>query len=163
MSAMTRPTPPAGGDWPDADLRTLSAALAARKLSSAELTRAALDRIAARADLNAFLHVDAEGALRAARHADAARSAGDSRPLLGLPLAHKDVFVTRDMPATAASRILAGYVSPFDATVVARLGAGAGADGATGAGMVSVGKTNMDEFAMDGSNEKAAGGAVPKP
>ncbi|WP_449370857.1 Asp-tRNA(Asn)/Glu-tRNA(Gln) amidotransferase subunit GatA [Thiomonas sp.] len=148
-------------DFANADLRTLSAALAARQVSSAELTRAALDRIAARADLGAFLHVDAEGALKSAQAADAARAAGDSRPLLGVPLAHKDVFVTRDLPATAASRMLAGYVSPFDATVVARLGAGA--DGFAGAGMVAVGKTNMDEFAMGSSNENSAYGPVRNP
>ena len=149
---------PAGAD---ADLRTQSAALAAGRVSSVELVQAALDRIAAHADLNAFLHVDPDGALRQARAADAARAAGDARPLLGVPLAHKDVFVTRDMPATAASRILAGYVSPFDATVVARLGAGA--DGVAGAGMVCVGKTNMDEFAMGSSNENSAFGAVRNP
>jgi aspartyl-tRNA(Asn)/glutamyl-tRNA(Gln) amidotransferase subunit A len=152
---------PAGADGADADLRTQSAALAAGQVSSVELVQAALDRIAAQADLNAFLHVDPEGALSQARAADAARAAGDVRPLLGVPLAHKDVFVTRDMPATAASRILAGYVSPFDATVVARLGAGA--DGVAGAGMVCVGKTNMDEFAMGSSNENSAFGAVRNP
>ena len=116
-------TPPT--DFATADLRTLSAALAARQVSSAELTRAALDRIAAHADLGAFLQVDADGALQSAQAADAARAAGDTRPLLGVPLAHKDVFVTRALPATAGSRMLAAYVSPFDATVVARLGEGA--------------------------------------
>ncbi|MGC8806699.1 MAG: Asp-tRNA(Asn)/Glu-tRNA(Gln) amidotransferase subunit GatA [Thiomonas sp.] len=148
-------------DFATADLRTQCAALAARKVSSVELTRAALDRIAAHADLGAFLHVDAEGALAAAQAADAARAAGDTRPLLGVPLAHKDVFVTRAMPATAGSRMLQGYVSPFDATVVARLGAGA--DGFSGAGMVTVGKTNMDEFAMGSANENSAYGAVRNP
>uniref|UniRef100_D5X3J3 Glutamyl-tRNA(Gln) amidotransferase subunit A n=1 Tax=Thiomonas intermedia (strain K12) TaxID=75379 RepID=D5X3J3_THIK1 len=146
-------------DFATADLRTLSAALAARQVSSAELTRAALDRIAAHADLGAFLHVDAEGALQAAQAADAARAAGDTRPLLGVPLAHKDVFVTRTLPATAGSRMLAGYVSPFDASVVARLGA----DDFAGAGMVTVGKTNMDEFAMGSANENSAYGPVRNP
>jgi aspartyl-tRNA(Asn)/glutamyl-tRNA(Gln) amidotransferase subunit A len=148
-------------DFATADLRTLSAALAARQVSSAELTRAALDRIAAHADLGAFLHVDAEGALQTAQAADAARAAGDTRPLLGVPLAHKDVFVTRALPATAGSRMLAGYVSPFDATVVARLGSGA--DDFAGAGMVTVGKTNMDEFAMGSANENSAYGPVRNP
>jgi aspartyl-tRNA(Asn)/glutamyl-tRNA(Gln) amidotransferase subunit A len=143
-------------DFATADLRTQCAALAARQVSSVELTRAALARIAAHADLGAFLHVDAEGALAAAQAADAARAAADPRPLLGVPLAHKDVFVTRDMPATAGSRMLQGYVSPFDATVVARLGAG-------GAGMVTVGKTNMDEFAMGSANENSAFGPVRNP
>ncbi len=148
-------------DFATADLRTLSAALAARQVSSAELTRAALDRIAAHADLGAFLHVDAEGALQTAQAADAARAAGDTRPLLGVPLAHKDVFVTRALPATAGSRMLAGYVSPFDATVVARLGSGA--DDFAGAGMVTVGKSNMDEFAMGSANENSAYGPVRNP
>jgi len=148
-------------DFATADLRTLSAALAARQVSSAELTRAALDRIAAHADLGAFLHVDAEGALQTAQAADAARAAGDTRPLLGVPLAHKDVFVTRALPATAGSRMLTGYVSPFDATVVARLGSGA--DDFAGAGMVTVGKTNMDEFAMGSANENSAYGPVRNP
>ncbi len=148
-------------DFATADLRTLSAALAARQVSSAELTRAALDRIAAHADLGAFLHVDAEGALQTAQAADAARAAGDTRPLLGVPLAHKDVFVTRALPATAGSRMLTGYVSPFDATVVARLGSGA--DDFAGAGMVTVGKSNMDEFAMGSANENSAYGPVRNP
>ncbi|HML82440.1 MAG TPA: Asp-tRNA(Asn)/Glu-tRNA(Gln) amidotransferase subunit GatA, partial [Thiomonas arsenitoxydans] len=96
-----------------------------------------------------------------AQAADAARAAGDTRPLLGVPLAHKDVFVTRTLPATAGSRMLAGYVSPFDATVVARLGSGA--DDFAGAGMVTVGKTNMDEFAMGSANENSAYGPVRNP
>lgn len=141
-------------DLSQADLRTQSAALAARTVSSVELVRAALGRIEQRADLGAFLHVDTEGALKAAAAADAARAGGDARPLLGLPIAHKDVFVTRDMPATAGSKMLAGYVSPFDATVVARLHGGA--DGGAGAGMVSLGKLNMDEFAMGSSTVNSA-------
>jgi aspartyl-tRNA(Asn)/glutamyl-tRNA(Gln) amidotransferase subunit A len=123
-------------------------------LSSVELVQAQLRRIDAGAGLNAFVHVAADAALAAARVADAARAAGDARPLLGLPLAHKDVFVTRDMPATAGSKMLAGYMSPFDATIVRRL-----AD----AGAISVGKTNMDEFAMGSSNENSAWGPVANP
>jgi len=150
-----------GADLHTADVRALSAALAARQISSRELVQQCLQRIGQHAALGAFLHVADEAALAAADAADAARAAGDTRPLLGVPLAHKDVFVTRDMPATAASRMLDGYLSPFDATVVARLGAGA--DGVTGAGMVTLGKTNMDEFAMGSANENSAFGVVRNP
>jgi len=148
-------------DLYDADLRAQVAALAARQVSSRELVQHGLQRIAQHTDLGAFLHVAGEAALAAADAADAARAAGDTRPLLGVPLAHKDVFVTRDMPATAASRMLDGYFSPFDATVVARLGAGV--DGVAGAGMVALGKTNMDEFAMGSANENSAFGVVRNP
>ena len=138
------------------DLRAQAAALRAGQLSSEELVREHLRRIEAHAGLGAFLHVAADEALRQARAADAARAAGDARPLLGLPVAHKDVFVTRGMPSTAGSKMLTGYMSPFDATVVERLGA-------AGAGMVALGKTNMDEFAMGSSNENSAFGPVRNP
>ncbi len=136
------------------DLRAQARALREGRASSVELVGEHLARIERQAQLGAFLHVDAEGALQAARAADAARAAGASSALLGLPLAHKDVFVTRDMPTTAGSRMLAGYRSPFDATVVARL---------REAGAVCVGKTNMDEFAMGSSNENSAFGPVRNP
>ncbi len=135
-------------------LREQRELLARGALSSVELVQAQLRRIDAATELNAFVHVAADAALAAAAAADAARAAGDARPLLGLPLAHKDVFVTRDMPATAGSKMLAGYMSPFDATIVRRL-----AD----AGAISVGKTNMDEFAMGSSNENSAWGPVANP
>ena len=134
-----------------APLHTLGAAelgraIAAGEASSVEATQALLAR--AKADTtNAFLVVDEEGALAAARAADARRAAGESGPLLGVPVAHKDIFVTEDAPTTAGSRILAGYRSPFDATVVARLNA---------AGTVSLGKLNCDEFAMGSANENSA-------
>ena len=138
----------------DQDLRAQAQALQDGRASSEELVREHLARIERHADLGSFVHVDADGALAAARAADAARAAGSLAPLLGLPLAHKDVFVTRDMPTTAGSRMLAGYRSPFDATVVARL---------REAGAVCLGKTNMDEFAMGSANENSAHGAVRNP
>ena len=129
-------------------------ALANKAVSSVELTNHLLRRIAARADLGVFLHLDPEGALAAAQAADARRAAGESGPLLGVPIAHKDIFVTAAHPTTAGSKILAGYRSPFDATVVARLAA---------AGAVSLGKLNCDEFAMGSSNENSAYGPVRNP
>ncbi|HSW08613.1 Asp-tRNA(Asn)/Glu-tRNA(Gln) amidotransferase subunit GatA [Aquabacterium sp.] len=132
----------------------LGRALAAREVSSAELTTHLLARIDSQAPLGCFLHVDGEGAMAAAQAADARRAAGEASPLLGVPVAHKDIFVTRGMPTTAGSKILARYQSPFDATVVARLEA---------AGTVSLGKLNCDEFAMGSGNENSAFGAVKNP
>lgn len=135
-------------------LKTLSAQLAAKDVSAVELARHYLSRIEARADLNAFVHVDAEATLAQAQAADARIAAGDAGPLAGVPIAHKDVFVTRGWRATAGSKMLDSYVSPFDATVVERLAA---------AGMVTLGKTNMDEFAMGSSNENSHFGPVKNP
>ena len=132
----------------------LGRALASRELSSEELVKHLLARIDARQQLGAFLHVDADAALQAARAADARRAAGESGALLGVPLAHKDIFVTADQPTTAGSKMLAGYRSPFDATVVARLKA---------AGTVSLGKLNCDEFAMGSANENSAYGPALNP
>ena len=98
----------------------LSHALAASQVSSTEITQHLLARVTQHEALGCFLHVDADGALHAAQAADARRAAGDTGALLGVPLAHKDIFVTRDMPTTAGSKMLTGYSSPFDATVVAR-------------------------------------------
>lgn len=139
----------------------LSAALAAGEVSSVELTQALLSRAEGHAQLGSFLHLDADNALAQARAADERRAAGQAHALTGVPIAHKDVFVTADAPTTAGSKMLAGYRSPFDATVVARLGRGA--DGVTGAGMVSLGKLNCDEFAMGSANENSAYGAVRNP
>ncbi|ANH73206.1 aspartyl/glutamyl-tRNA(Asn/Gln) amidotransferase, A subunit [Ralstonia insidiosa] len=135
-------------------IKALSAQLAAKEVSAVELARHYLARIDAGAHLNAFTHVDAEATLAQAQAADARIAAGNAVPLTGVPIAHKDVFVTRGWRATAGSKMLADYVSPFDASVVERLGA---------AGMVTLGKTNMDEFAMGSSNENSAFGAVKNP
>ena len=132
----------------DMGVAELAAALKSRALSSREATQALLDRIQTHDKaLGAFLHVDAEGALARAAAADAALAAGTAGPLAGVPVAHKDIYVTADMPTTAGSKMLAGYRSPFDATVVARLNA---------AGTVSLGKLNCDEFAMGSANENSA-------
>ncbi|MBU6193908.1 MAG: Asp-tRNA(Asn)/Glu-tRNA(Gln) amidotransferase GatCAB subunit A, partial [Burkholderiales bacterium] len=123
--------------------------LQAGQASSVELTTEFVRRAQAHAALGAFLHLDAEAALAQARAADAQRAAGGAAaasPLLGVPIAHKDIFVTEDAPTTAGSKMLKGYRSPFDATVVARLKA---------AGTVSLGKLNCDEFAMGSANENS--------
>ncbi len=132
----------------------LARALADKQVSSVEVTSHLLSRIAAHDHLGAWLCVDAEAALMQAREADACRGRGSSPELLGVPLAHKDIFVTRELPTTAGSKMLEGYRSPFDATVVARL---------TGAGMVTLGKLNCDEFAMGSGNENSAYRAVRNP
>ena len=138
--------------------------LAQGDASSVEVTQAFLDRASARADLGAFLCLDADAALAQARSADARRAAGQAGPLTGIPVAHKDIFVTRGQPSTAGSRMLAGYQSPFDATVVARLGSGEdGGPAGSGAGMVSLGKLNCDEFAMGSANENSAFGPARNP
>jgi aspartyl-tRNA(Asn)/glutamyl-tRNA(Gln) amidotransferase subunit A len=132
----------------DMGVAELAAALKSRALSSREATQSLLDRIAAHDKaLGAFLHVDAEGALARAAAADAALAAGNGGVLTGVPLAHKDIYVTADMPTTAGSKMLQGYRSPFDATVVAKLNA---------AGTVALGKLNCDEFAMGSANENSA-------
>ena len=136
-------------------VRALSLALQKRETSSVELTRVYLDRMAARRSLNAFIDTDPEVSLAQARAADARRAAHDpTSPLLGIPIAHKDIFATRDFRSTAGSRMLEHYTSPFDATVVERLAA---------AGMVTLGKANCDEFAMGSSNEHSYFGAVHNP
>ncbi|MHB1738536.1 MAG: amidase family protein, partial [Actinomycetes bacterium] len=134
----------------------LGHALAAREVSAAEVTTAHLERIAAVDDrVHAFLCVDAEGALAAAETVDAARARGDQLPLLaGVPVAVKDVLAQTGLPTTCGSRILRGWVPPYDATVVRRLRA---------AGMVLLGKTNMDEFAMGSSTEHSAYGPTHNP
>ncbi|HTP62410.1 MAG TPA: Asp-tRNA(Asn)/Glu-tRNA(Gln) amidotransferase subunit GatA [Burkholderiales bacterium] len=136
-------------------LSDLSAALAAKKLSSVELTRLFLDRIRGlNGSLNAFITVDEEHSLAQARVADERRSKGDAGPLTGIPIAHKDIFCTRDLRTTCGSRMLAGFTSPYDAHVIERFAA---------AGAVMLGKTNMDEFAMGSSNETSHFGPVRNP
>ncbi|MDH4390220.1 MAG: Asp-tRNA(Asn)/Glu-tRNA(Gln) amidotransferase subunit GatA [Aquabacterium sp.] len=146
----------------DLGVSGLAGALAAKRVSSLEVTQHLLARIGAQQALGAFLQVDADGATAAARAADARRAAGDAAPLLGVPIAHKDIFVTTALPTTAGSKMLAGYQSPFDATVVARLGAGVPGEG-PGAGAISLGKLNCDEFAMGSGNENSAFGAAHNP
>jgi len=139
----------------DATVAELSVALARGEVSSVELTRACLERIEAlNGVLNAFLDVDPEAALEEARAADARRARGAAGPLTGIPIAHKDIFCTRRLRTTCASRMLADYRSPFDAHAVERLAA---------AGTVLVGKTNMDEFAMGSSSETSWFGPVRNP
>ena len=136
--------------------------LAAKEVSSVEVTTHLLARLAAHEHLGVLLCSDADQALAQARTADARRAAGESGALLGVPIAHKDIFVTSTLPTTAGSKMLAGYRSPFDATVVARLGAGE-EGGAPGAGTVVLGKLNCDEFAMGSSNENSAYRSVRNP
>jgi aspartyl-tRNA(Asn)/glutamyl-tRNA(Gln) amidotransferase subunit A len=138
-----------------ASVAELSRALNARRLSSVELTGALLDRIdAANRTLNAFLTVDREGALAQAKAADARIAAGTSSPLTGIPLAHKDVIMTEGLRTSCGSRMLENFVAPYSAFVAERL---------AHAGMVLVGKTNMDEFAMGSSNENSYFGPVKNP
>ena len=132
----------------------LSRALSAKQVSAVELAKLYLDRIERHRELNAFLDVRPEVTLMQARAADTRIARGHATPLTGVPVAHKDIFVTRDFASTASSRMLKGYMSPFDATVVERLGY---------AGMVSLGKLNCDEFAMGSSNENSHYGNVLNP
>ncbi len=139
----------------NASLTDLRRALDGRQISSVELASLFLDRIAdLNPKLNAFITVDRDGALAAAREADARIARHAAGPLTGIPLAHKDVFCTEGVRTTCGSRMLADFVSPYDAHVVGLLKA---------AGAVSLGKTNMDEFAMGSSNENSHFGAVRNP
>jgi aspartyl-tRNA(Asn)/glutamyl-tRNA(Gln) amidotransferase subunit A len=140
----------------DLSVAELAAKLAAKDVSSVEVTQHFLTRIQSQDALGAFLATDDTQSLTQARAADARLAAGERSPLLGVPLGHKDVFVTRDFPTTAGSKMLENYRSPFDATVVSRLGAG-------GAGMVSLGKLNCDEFAMGSGNDNSAYKPVQNP
>jgi aspartyl-tRNA(Asn)/glutamyl-tRNA(Gln) amidotransferase subunit A len=141
-------------DLAHASVAELARALAAREVSAVELARMFLGRMDARRDLNAFLDVRPEVTLAQAGAADQRRARGEATALTGVPIAHKDIFVTKDFCSTASSRILEGYTSPFDATVVDNLGR---------AGMVTLGKLNCDEFAMGSSNENSAYGNVLNP
>ena len=132
----------------------LAAALADQKVSSVEAAQHLLARAKQHAGLGAYLAFNEDATLAQAKTADARLAAGGRTPLLGVPLAHKDIFVTRDFPTTAGSNMLAGYQSPFDATVVAQLAA---------AGAVTLGKLNCDEFAMGSGNDNSAFGPAHNP
>jgi aspartyl-tRNA(Asn)/glutamyl-tRNA(Gln) amidotransferase subunit A len=148
--------------WHNTPISLIAKALAAKEVSSRELTQYFLDRIEAGKQWNAYLDVNTYLSLEQASKADKLISSGKAGKLTGIPIAHKDVFVTRGWKSTAASKILAGYQSPFDATVVANLGI-PNENNPHGAGMVCLGKTNMDEFAMGSSNENSAYGPVLNP
>jgi aspartyl-tRNA(Asn)/glutamyl-tRNA(Gln) amidotransferase subunit A len=132
----------------------LCAALAARQVSSVELTRACLGRIASLEELNAFITVDEEGALARARGADQRLAQREATPLTGIPIAFKDIYCTKGLRTTCGSRMLQNFVSPYDAHVVEQFDR---------AGAVLLGKCNMDEFAMGSSNENSYFGPVRNP
>ena len=143
----------------NSSLRELSAALAAKKVSAVELATLFLDRIERlNPDLNAFIALDRDQTLAQAQAADAARRVGAGAPaispLCGIPLAHKDIFCTKGWRTSCGSKMLENFVSPYDAHVVEKL---------AGAGMVMLGKLNMDEFAMGSSNESSYFGPVKNP
>jgi aspartyl-tRNA(Asn)/glutamyl-tRNA(Gln) amidotransferase subunit A len=138
----------------DLTVAQLATQLRERKVSAVETARHFLDRAQAHAPLGAFLDVNEDATLAQARAADAALAAGATAPLLGVPIGHKDIFVTRDFATTAGSKMLTGYHSPFDATVVTNLAQ---------AGVVTLGKLNCDEFAMGSANENSAFGKVQNP
>jgi aspartyl-tRNA(Asn)/glutamyl-tRNA(Gln) amidotransferase subunit A len=136
-------------------LPELSAALKSGDISSVELTQHYLDRINKyNSDLNAFITVTDDRALAQAKAADAQIAAGNAGPLTGIPLAHKDIFCTEGVRTSCASKMLDKFIAPYNATVVEKIDA---------AGMVTLGKTNMDEFAMGSSNETSWYGAVKNP
>lgn len=132
----------------------LSRALQAKEVSAVELAKAYLERIEAHKDLNCFLDVRPEVTLAQAQAADKRIAEGKAGRLTGIPIAHKDIFVTCDWASTAASKMLKGYMSPFDAAVVRKLAE---------SGMVTLGKLNCDEFAMGSANENSAYGKVFNP
>jgi aspartyl-tRNA(Asn)/glutamyl-tRNA(Gln) amidotransferase subunit A len=134
-------------------LKALSTLLHTKQITAVELTQHYLNRAQASAH-NAFLHIDPALALAQAAAADERLADGSAGPLTGIPIAHKDIFVTKGLRATAGSKMLGNYTSPFDATVVEKFAA---------AGMVTLGKLNCDEFAMGSSNENSAFGAVLNP
>ena len=133
----------------------IAVALNAGDISSVELTQTYLDRITQfNGELNAYITVCADSALRQAKTADEKRAKGSNSPLLGVPLAHKDIFCTNGVTTTCGSRMLHNFVAPYDATVVEKF---------NDAGAVMLGKTNMDEFAMGSSNETSFFGPVKNP
>jgi aspartyl-tRNA(Asn)/glutamyl-tRNA(Gln) amidotransferase subunit A len=142
----------------DMTVAELAQALKTKQVSAVEVATGFLARLGGNPH-NAFLDIDSEVTLAQAQASDARLAAGTAGLLEGVPVGHKDVFVTRDFATTAGSKILTGYRSPFDATLVQKLGASASG----GAGMVNVGKLNCDEFAMGSANENSAFGKVTNP
>jgi len=138
----------------DSTLARLSGELKAKKVSSVEVARVFLDRIANAKALNAFITVDEEKTLAQAKAADARIAKGDATPLTGIPIAHKDLFCADGWRTTCGSKILENFVAPYDAHVIAQYNR---------AGAVILGKTNMDEFAMGSSNENSHFGPVKNP
>ena len=140
----------------DKSLKELGQALAGKAISSVELAQLYLDRIERlNPQINAFVTVDREKTLKMAAEADARLAAGTAGPLTGIPVAQKDIFCAEGWRTTCGSKMLADFVAPYDATVIDKLH--------RQAGMVSLGKTNMDEFAMGSSNENSYFGAVKNP
>ena len=131
----------------DLGIAQLTSALRSKQVSAVEAAQHFLARARQHQNLGAYVAMNEDTTLAQARAQDAALAAGTAAPLAGVPIAHKDIFVTRDFPSTAGSKMLDGYRSPFDATVVSRLAS---------AGAVTLGKLNCDEFAMGGSNENSA-------
>ena len=148
--------------WHQKTLAQLSKSLINKDISSLELSNYYLNRMELRKDLNAYLDIQPELTLAQARKADTLRTQGKAGPLTGIPIAHKDVFVSKGWATTAASKILKGYISPFDAAIVEALGMPCERR-PQAAGMVCLGKTNMDEFAMGSSNENSAYGPALNP
>jgi aspartyl-tRNA(Asn)/glutamyl-tRNA(Gln) amidotransferase subunit A len=128
--------------------------LANKQISSVELTQFFLQQIAQQQQLNSFITVCETTALAQAKQADALRAQGQAGPLTGLPIAHKDIFCTQGIKTSCASKMLDNFIAPYNATLVDKMAA---------AGMVLLGKTNMDEFAMGSSNENSFYGAVKNP
>lgn len=140
--------------WHTKTIKEISTSLQRKEVSSQELATYFLQRISVAADLNAFVDLNEEQTMREAKLADEQLANGNKSLLMGIPVAHKDVFVTKHWKTTAGSKILTNYVSPFDAHVVAEL---------SGAGMVCLGKVNMDEFAMGSTNESSYAGVAKNP
>ena len=139
----------------NASLKQLSAMLAARKISSVELTGEFLKRSRAlNPEYNAFITFDEEASLAQAQAADTLIASGGAKPLTGIPIAQKDIFCTKGWLTTCGSKMLSNFISPYDAHVIGRFNA---------AGAVNIGKTNMDEFAMGSSNETSFYGTVKNP